>query len=54
MQEVVGPRLGLTALPIGVTKPENFAEAFATIIREQSEALLVLPTPWCPGIEPRF
>ncbi len=35
-------------LPVRVTKTEeteDFAEAFATIIREQMEALLALPTP---------
>ena len=44
MQEDVASRLGLIVLPIGVTKPEDFAEAFAIIIREQAEALHVLPT----------
>jgi putative ABC transport system substrate-binding protein len=45
MQEDVGPRLGLTVVPIGVTKPEDLADAFAMIIREQVEGLLVLPVP---------
>ena len=54
MQEEVAPRLGLIVLPIGVTKPEDFAEAFATIIREQAEALYVLPTPVVSPIEPRL
>jgi putative ABC transport system substrate-binding protein len=49
MQEEVGPRLGLTVVPIGVTKPDDFAEAFATIMREQVEALQVLPTPVVTG-----
>ena len=45
MQEEVGPRLGLTVVPLGVTKPEDFAGVFEMIIREQVEALHVLPTP---------
>ena len=45
MQEEVGPRLGLIVLPVAITKPEDLAEAFATIIRDQMEALHVLPTP---------
>jgi putative tryptophan/tyrosine transport system substrate-binding protein len=45
MQEEVAPRLGLTIVPIGVTKPEDFAGAFEMIIYEQIEALLVLPVP---------
>ena len=45
MQEDLGPHLGLTVVPIGVTKPEDLADAFAMIIREQLEALLVLPVP---------
>jgi putative ABC transport system substrate-binding protein len=45
MQEEVAPRLGLTVLPLDVIKAEDFAEAFTTIIREQVEALHVLPTP---------
>jgi ABC-type uncharacterized transport system substrate-binding protein len=44
-QEEIAPRLGLTVLPVGVSKPEDLAEAFATIIRERTEALHVLPTP---------
>jgi len=44
MQEEVAPRLGLTVLPIGVIKAEDFDEAFGTIIREQVDALHVLPT----------
>lgn len=45
MQEAVGPRLGLTVVPVAVTKPEDFAGAFEMIIREQLEALHVLPVP---------
>jgi putative ABC transport system substrate-binding protein len=45
MQEDVGSRLGLTVMPIGVTKAEDLADAFAMIVREQLEALLVLPVP---------
>jgi putative tryptophan/tyrosine transport system substrate-binding protein len=45
MQEEVAPRSGLTVLPLDVTKVGDFAEAFATVIREQVEALHVLPTP---------
>jgi putative tryptophan/tyrosine transport system substrate-binding protein len=45
MQEEVGPRLGLTVVPVGVIKPEDFAGAFEMIIREQLEALHVLPVP---------
>src|SRR5204862_7659925 len=45
MQEEVAPRLDLTVLPIGVTKPEDFAAAFETIIRERLEAFHVLPVP---------
>jgi putative tryptophan/tyrosine transport system substrate-binding protein len=45
MQEEVGPRLGLTVVPVGVTKPEDFADAFEMIIRERLEALHVLPVP---------
>ena len=44
MQEEVPSRLGVTVVPIGVTKPEDIAEAFANIVREQLEGLLVLPT----------
>ena len=32
-------------MPIGVKKPEDLADAFATVIRELVEALLVLPVP---------
>src|SRR5215467_1906671 len=35
MQEDIGPRLGLTVVPVAVTKPEDFAGAFEMIIREQ-------------------
>jgi putative tryptophan/tyrosine transport system substrate-binding protein len=45
MQEVVGPRLDLTVVPVGVTKPEDFAGAFEMIIREQLEVLYALPVP---------
>jgi putative tryptophan/tyrosine transport system substrate-binding protein len=45
MQEEVGPRLGLTVVPVGVTKLEDLAGAFEMIIREQLEALHVLPVP---------
>jgi len=45
IQEEVAPRLGLTVLPLAVTKPEGFPEAFTTIIRERAEALLVFTTP---------
>jgi putative ABC transport system substrate-binding protein len=45
MVEEVEPRLGLTVLPLDVTKVEDFAKAFATIIREQVEVVHVLPTP---------
>jgi putative ABC transport system substrate-binding protein len=45
MQEDVGPRLGLTVVPIGVTKAEDLPAAFETIVREQVEAFHVLPVP---------
>jgi putative ABC transport system substrate-binding protein len=45
MQEEIGPRLGLTVVPVGVTKPEDFGGAFELILREQVEALHVLPVP---------
>jgi putative ABC transport system substrate-binding protein len=43
MQGEVASSLGLIVLPIGVTSPEDLTEAFATILRERTEALLVLP-----------
>jgi putative ABC transport system substrate-binding protein len=45
MQEEVGPRLGLTVVPVGVTTPEDLAGAFEMILHEQLEALHVLPVP---------
>jgi len=45
MQEEVGPRLGLAVVPVAVTKLEDLAGAFEMIIREQLEALHVLPVP---------
>jgi putative tryptophan/tyrosine transport system substrate-binding protein len=45
MQEQAGPRLGLTVVPVGLTKPEDLAGAFEMITREQLEALVVLPVP---------
>ena len=39
MQAEVGPRLGLVPLPIPVSKLEDFADAFASIIREQAELI---------------
>jgi putative tryptophan/tyrosine transport system substrate-binding protein len=39
------PALGLQLLPIRVERPDEFAPAFAAAMREQAEALLVLPSP---------
>ena len=38
-QEEMAPRLGLSVLPIPVSKPADFDEAFATIARERPQAL---------------
>ncbi|MFZ0851763.1 MAG: ABC transporter substrate-binding protein [Hyphomicrobiaceae bacterium] len=37
----IAPRLGLAVLPIAVSKPADFDQAFATIARERPQALLV-------------
>jgi hypothetical protein len=52
IQEKVAPRLSVTAIPISLAKPDDLTEAFATIVREQAEALLVLPVP--VAFSPRF
>jgi putative ABC transport system substrate-binding protein len=44
-QEEMAPRLGLIILPIPVSKPDDFDQAFATIARERPHALQVHPTP---------
>jgi len=41
--EEIAPRLGLTVLPIPVSKPADFEEAFATIARALPQALFVHP-----------
>src|SRR5262245_10636016 len=40
-QEQTAPRLGLIVLPIAVSKPADFDEAFATIARERPQALFL-------------
>src|SRR5262245_60782806 len=41
--EQMAPRLGLTVVPIPVSKPSDFDQAFATIARERLHAILVHP-----------
>jgi putative ABC transport system substrate-binding protein len=43
--EEFAPRLGLSVLPIPVSKPADFDQAFATIARERPQALFVQPPP---------
>src|SRR5262245_47969233 len=44
-KEQMAPRLGLVVLPIPVSRPADLDEAFATIVRERVQALLVHATP---------
>ena len=44
-QEQAAPRLGLVVVPIPVSKPADFDEAFALIARERLHALHVHPAP---------
>jgi putative ABC transport system substrate-binding protein len=44
-KERTAPRLGLVVVPLPVSKPADLDEAFATIVRERVQALVVHPTP---------
>jgi putative ABC transport system substrate-binding protein len=48
-QEQVAPRLGLVVVPIPVSRPADFEEAFALIARERLHALVVHPAPPLSG-----
>jgi putative ABC transport system substrate-binding protein len=41
LQQEIAPRLGLIVLPVPVSKPADFDEAFATIARERPQALFL-------------
>jgi len=43
-KERTAPRLGLVVVPLPVSKPADLDEAFATIVRERVQALVVHPT----------
>lgn len=44
-QEEMAPRLGLVVVPVPVSKPADFDAAFATIVRERAQALIVYQPP---------